>query len=202
MHISFVKCCAPTPLPEGIGILAGGGRGTIIEENFVQNSLYGFSVSDGVTSDIVLRHNQFASVQSGIFISAFLGIGSLRQFVALHNRIDFVGTGPQMAILIAGADPGNAFGAVILRHNLVSRKNGSTPDSGDVGIFLNCKNCIVERNFIDVSLADNSVRYLNCTNIKSYGNRKKDHALLPGYDASSGKHVEEWELETENMLML
>jgi hypothetical protein len=182
------------------GIVAGGGRATVVEENFVRNCRIGFSVCAGKTWDMVVRRNQFSAVESGIK-SIHSSTDWLGQFVALHNRMEISGTGARTGILFNSDSVGLALGPVILRHNIIGRAD--TPNSGDIGVSLTrIANAIVERNIIDVTTKDNSIRFDSCTNKKTFSNRKKDSTLLPGYDATVSRHTEEWELETENMLML
>jgi len=116
--------------------------------------------------------------------------------MALHNRIEWIGSGVRMGIKVDSGNVDWAPGPVILRHNIIARECGS--ELGDAGIMVKkAKNAIVERNLIDVTFIDNSVRFDACTNRRTFSNRKKNSTLLPGYDVTQARHTEEWELETE-----
>lgn len=187
-----------------IGIVATGGRGTIVERNFGTLMKVAMGFETGKTWDMVFRRNQFLLVRYGVEMAAgnndFLG-----QLVMLHNRFDLAGTTtPVKGIYIKGSSQGLTPGPIVLRRNLIRRSNPATELDGDRGIELDtCTSAIVERNVIDVKLPDqNTIYATSCANLKTFANRKTDSTLRPAWDVTNSRHSQEWELESENMLML
>ncbi|HUP77633.1 MAG TPA: hypothetical protein VM260_03660 [Pirellula sp.] len=187
-----------------IAIQTGGGIGTIVERNTCLNAQTGLIFIDQEVNDLVVRWNDFQWVTRGVQHS-YSGsvVEQLKRFIFLHNSIGVSGASAAKGISIGATATGYIKGPLIFRHNLVRRLD--TGSSGDIGIELDYSpQNIIERNIIDLPSApiDNAIVVRNCANVKTFANRKLNSTLLPGYKPLEARHTEEWELETENLLML
>jgi len=186
-----------------IGVVAGGGRGTIIEQNQIRNCQYGRSYDNQiVTIDQIIRNNYFFNVATAIVQDSTVA-GTLGRLIVMKNVIEWpTSVTTPVGIDLIGHGTSGVFGTVIVRENIFRRYGDGTPLIGDVGIRLNgCSNVTVENNVVRVLTANNAFQHQACGTIQVFNTRSTDGTFYPGYNSTTLLHDPELTTEVENALL-
>ena len=100
-------------------------------------------------------------------------------------------------------DQDHALGDVIIRNNKIRYVDGlAEEDSTGSGIEVNgAKNLLLRENLVEV-LSANPICHQRCGSVNYFNNRTADGRLLPKYDDSEQRWVEELDAQAEDAFIL
>jgi hypothetical protein len=193
-----------------IGIAAGGGLGTTVANNQIQNAGYGISwYSSAGTQDLVIRGNAMTNVANGFADPTASSVG-IDRIILLNNVVEWPLSGTTaspVGIKFDGSSGSSTtiFKEVIARGNIFKRPFGDTPllVRSEIGLsFQNCTNVIAENNIADVGTSpNNALCYLICATVKAFNTRKPDGTFVPGYYITGATHIPEITTDVEDALL-